>query len=359
MSHNERQMDFADMYAAEQLRKIHLLSDFLPRLKAMIPWEKFRETLRGIHEKQEKTGMGAPAYDVLFMFKILVLQTVHNLSDDQTELQIRDRMSFRHFLDLSMSDRVPDAKTIWLFKEKCKNAELEQVLFDRFHEILAENGVTLKSGLIVDSSFIEVPRRRCTKEENEAIKRGEIPESISENHRRAAQTDCDAMLTYKNNESHFGYKDHVAGDSATKFIATFAVTPANVHDGQPFWDTVPEKAEPDGQPVHADSAYMSAANDAELRRRGYTPEICERGVRGKPLTDEQKESNRVKSKIRCRVEHIFGAMVAHGIGTTLRTIGFARARFGIGIRNLVYNISRFITIRTRRRRKLHLKRCFA
>jgi len=356
MSNQGRQMDFTDMYAGEQLRKIHKLSDFLPRLKAMIPWEMFRPTLIGIHEKQEKSGMGAPAFDVLFMFKILVLQTVHNLSDEQTELQIRDRLSFRSFLDLSLSDRVPDAKTIWLFKEKCKNAELEQVLFDRFHKILAENGVVLKSGVMVDSSFIEVPRRRCTKEENEAIQEGKIPRSLAENPRRLAQTDCDAMLTRKGNESHFGYKDHVAGDSATKYIATYAVTPAEVHDNNPFLDTVPEKAEPDGQPVHADSAYMSKANDEALRQRGFTPEICERGVRGKPLTDEQKESNRVKSKIRCRVEHIFGAMVAHGIGTTLRTIGFARARFGIGIRNLVYNLSRFVTTRTRRRRKLRLKR---
>jgi len=351
MAGRERQRDFADECMEEQLRKIKEISDFLPRLKRMIPWESFRPVLAGVREKQAVGPGGAPAYDVILMFKILILQTIYNLSGPQTELQIRDRLSFRDFLDLAMSDRVPDAATVWLFREKLVNTGLEVALFDRFHEILAESGVTLRGGTIVDSTFVEVPRPRNTKEENAAIKRGEIPKTMTENPRRAAQKDCDARATSKRNEWYFGYKDHVAADAPTKYITAWAVTDAAVHDGGPLLDMLPEEPAYEDPQVHGDSAYVDKKTDKKLRQRGYDPQFNERATRGHPLTESQKEANRRKSKIRVRVEHIFGSMAVRGATRLLRVIGFRRARCLIGLRNLTYNLDRFVTLNTPRRPK--------
>jgi transposase len=179
------QFSFFDL--ENHLEKIYQINDFLPKLNALINWEIFRDTLNKVREKERPSTVecsstaGRPPFDVMLMFKVLVIKTMYNLSDDQTELQIRDRISFRDFLGLTFADIVPDAKTILLFAEQLKKLELEQPLFDRFSEELDKQGFHVKSGLIVDGTFVEVPRQRNTRDENKQIKNAEVPETLSEN----------------------------------------------------------------------------------------------------------------------------------------------------------------------------------
>jgi IS5 family transposase len=296
----------------DQLDKIYQINDFLPKLNALINWEIFRATLSKVREKEKgkenPNNVGRPPFDVVLMFKILVLKAMFNLSDEQTELQIRDRISFRDFLGTNFCDTVPDAKTIWLFGEQLKNLALERSLFDRFNEELDASGFAVKSGLIVDGTFVEVPEQRNTKEENAQIKKGEIPESFSANPNVLAQKDCDARWTKKNDVSYFGYKDHGLIDDEHKFVRDYDVTDASVHDSVPYPDLMPEKPAYPDQEAFGDSAYKSKEIDAELSRRGFLPMIHEKGYHGKPLTEGQKAFNKVKSSVRCRVEHVFGAM---------------------------------------------------
>ena len=254
-------------------------------------------------------------------------------------------LSWHDFLDLHASDLVPDAKTIWLFAEELKNLGLEQDLFDRFQDELERQGFSAKSGIIVDGSFVEVPRQRNTKEENAQIKQGEIPESLSSNPHVLSQKDTDAEWAKKGDEVHFGYKDHVAIDDEYKLIRGYGITGAATHDSEPCLDIMPkEPAYPD-QEAFGDSAYKSKEIDAKLSERGFVPEICEKGYRNHPLTEAQKESNKVKSSVRCREEHVFGEMKMRMGNEVLRSIGFARARFWIGMRNLVYNMSRLVSLK--------------
>ena len=290
--------------------------------------------------------------DVVLMFKILVLKKMYNLSDDQTELQIRDRISFRAFLDLNFCDTVPDAKTIWLFAEQLKALELECLLFDRFSEMLDASGFAAKSGLIVDGSFVEVPRQRNTKEENEQIKKGEIPASFSANPNVLSQKDCDARWTKKGDEVHYGYKDHALVDDEFKLIRGYGVTDASVHDSQPYPDLMSDVPDYPDQEAFADAAYVGENIDKGLRKLGYLPMICEKGYRNRPLMEQQKQMNAIKSRVRCRVEHVFGAMKMRMGDEILRSIGFARARFWIGMRNLMYNISRFVSLKCPRPAKV-------
>jgi IS5 family transposase len=328
-----------------QLGKIYQLNDFLPNLNSLVDWEIFRTDLLKVREKERLSNAGRKPFDVVLMFKVLVIKNTYNLSDEQTEMQIRDRLSFRDFLGLSFSDIVPDAKTIWFFGEQLKDLGLERVLFDRFNEELDRQGFKAKSGLIIDGSFVEVPRQRNTKEENAQIKNGEIPESISSNPHVLAQKDTDARWAQKGKETYFGYKDHDLIDEGYKFIRDYAVTDAAVHDSVPFTVVVPEKPSYPDQEVFGDSAYVGEESDTELKGRGFVTMICEKGYRNKPLTEDQKATNKVKSSVRCRVEHVFFSYLMRMGNEILRSIGLERAAFWIGMRNLMYNFGRFVSLK--------------
>jgi IS5 family transposase len=184
-----------------------------------------------------------------------------------------------------------------LFGEQLSKLGLGKLLFDRFYSELAKYGVTIKGGIAVDGTFVDVPKQHFHQDEYAQIKKGEKPESRISKPAIESQTDFDARYTKKNNEKHYGYKNHVEADVNAKIITDYEVTAASVHDSVPFLDLLPEEANKDEQnkdyqqPVFADSAYQSAEIDKELRRRGFDPQIIERAYRNNPLTDEQKESN--------------------------------------------------------------------
>ena len=143
--------------------------DMLPRLKELVPWEKFRSDLEVIYDHERKSNAGRRPFDVVMMFKILILQSLYNLSDDEMEYQIMDRLS------LALDSRVPDAKTIWLFRSKLEEHKLTRKLFDKFNTFLAESGFIARKGQIVDATIVRVPMQHNTRDENKAIKEGNPP----------------------------------------------------------------------------------------------------------------------------------------------------------------------------------------
>jgi len=326
----------------QQLEKLTELGDPLVRLNNEIDWEIFRPELNRVYEKDRKSAAGRKPIDVVLMFKILILQRYYNVADDKTEYLIRDRLSFQRFLGLNMEDGAPDSKTIWLFRERLKG--IERDLFFRFELYLREIGLHAKGGQIIDATFVDVPRQRNTRKENEEIKKGNIPESW-ENPNMLAQKDTDAEWTKKNDETHFGYKNHVNVDIVHKIIRDYSATGASVHDSRILDDILDETK---GGVVFADSAYLSEEQEQKLKELGIWSCIHERAYRNRPLTEEQKARNRKRSKIRARVEHIFGFFDTSMNGATfIRTIGSARACVVIGLNNLTYNLMRFLQIKPR------------
>ena len=321
-----------------RMRKLEEGPDPLARLNARIDWEMFRPNLERVFEKESKGPGGRPRHDVVMMFKILVIQRYYNLSDEQAEYQINDRLSFQKFLGITLSDAVPDEKTIWLFRETLSEAGRVKKLFRRFERHLRKAGLMGHEGKIIDASFVDVPRQRNSREENEEIKLGKVPEVFKENGNRLRQKDVEARWAKKGKEVHYGYKDHVKVDRATKLIEDYEVTEASVHDSQAVEDLV-EKG--DGT-LHADSAYGGEKIETILKEKCVKGEICEKGYRNHPLTEKQKKSNRKKSRIRARVEHIFGFMTnTMRDGLKMRWIGMRRNAVGIGLLNLVYNMARY------------------
>ena len=327
----------------DQLEKINAHQPPLNKLDQIIDWEMFRKPIEEALYVEPKAPGGRPHYDRLMMFKILILQKYYNLSDEQTEFQIKDRLSFMQFLGLQIGDNVPDEKTIWLFKEQLKENKLSEVLFDLFNKRLTDHGIVAKKGSIVDATFVDVPRQRNTREENADIKRGAIPLEFAKkdkngNYSKLSQKDTDAAWMTKSGERHFGYKDHVNADEKTKLITKYSVTSAAPHDSTELENLIDET----DQKLHADSAYRSEEIEAYLEKQKCQSHIHEKGYRNKPLTQTQKESNNTKSKIRARVEHIFGFMTnsMHN-ALYMRSIGKERIESAIGLLNLTYNLFRY------------------
>lgn len=327
---------------AIRLEKLTNQGDPLVILKQTIKWEQFRPILEAVLKKEAKGPGGREPFDYIMMFKILILQRYYNLSDDRTEFQILDRMTFMRFLDLELSDKVPDSKTIWLFREILTKANVVEKLFDKFHDELERQGYIANEGKIIDASFVEVPRQRNSREENNKIKEGNIPEDWQSNPHKLSQKDIDAKWTKKNDVNYYGYKDHVKTDEKSKLIDKFKVTDASVHDSQPLDDLLEEKDA--DQPLHADSAYTGEDQEKTIAGKKMQNCVNEKGYRNKPLTEEQKAKNKVKSKIRARVEHVFGFIENSMHGSYIRTIGIARATATIGLMNLTYNMFRYIQL---------------
>ena len=323
------------------MEKLTTLGDPLDKLNLFITWDLFRKPLEAafINEDRDKSKGGRPSFDRLMLFKALIIQSLYNLSDEQLEYQILDRTSFKRFLGLKKSDKIPDSKTYWLFREQLIEKKVIEILFKIFNHTLDAAGIFANEGKMVDASFVEAPRQRNTHEENKHIKdTGTAPEEWKEKPHKLAQKDIDARWTKKNNQTFFGYKNHVKADTKTKLIEEFIVTDASVHDSQPIDQLLTEKDA--DQPLYADSAYTGKEQEKIYTKKKIINKVIEKGYRNKPLTEMQIANNKEKSKVRSRVEHIFGFVENSMHGSFVRTIGVVRATAKIGMMNLTYNICR-------------------
>jgi len=343
---SERVMGQKGFFDIERrLEAISAKGDPLETIKKMVQWEDFRADIEAVTEtkpEERQSNAGRKPYDTILKFKIVVLQSLHNLSGEQTEYLIRDRLSFMRFLDLELEDPVPDATTIWLFREALAEAGLIDRLFARFGQHLEAAGYIARGGQIIDATIVSVPKQRNTKEENEAIKAGKTPEGWEKQPAKNAQKDTDARWTKRNNESFYGYKNHVGVDKAYKLIRKWDATDAAVHDSQKL-DDVLDLSNTDKK-VWADSAYRSVQIEAGLKEKGLQSRIHRRAARNRPLSERQKSANTTRSKVRARIEHVFGHQQSSMGGKIVRTIGIVRARFKIGMMNLGYNIRRLVQL---------------
>jgi len=328
------------------MEKLTSLGDPLVKLNEFIDWNIFENPINEAFKNNDKDNSkgGRPPFNKLLMFKALIIQSLYNLSDDQLEYQIVDRTSFKRFLGLKKSDKVPDSKTFWAFREQLIEKEVIEGLFETFNTTLDQMGVFANEGNMIDASFVEVPRQRNTREENKHIKEtGTAPKEWREKPHKLYQKDIDARWTKKNNIPYYGYKNHVKSDTKTKLIEKYKVTDASVHDSQPVEDLLTETDK--GKPLYADSAYTGEDQEKIYKKKKVINKVHEKGYRNKPLTEEQKANNKEKSKTRVRVEHIFGFIENSMHDSFVRTVGIARAKAKIGMMNLTYNICRCVQLK--------------
>jgi transposase, IS5 family len=326
-----------------RLVQLSAIGDPLEKLDAAINWKQFKPLLNKAFHKERKSNAGRPPYDYVMMFKIMVLQTMYNLSDAQTQFQILDRYTFRRFLGIQNENQIPDEKTVWAFREALTQADIMKKLFNLFDRYLSEAGYKARKGQMIDASFVEVPRQRNSRDENGQITQGEIPKEWLDSPSKLSQKDVDARWTKKNEQTFYGYKNHVNVDVKGKLIREYTITPANVHDSQELTKLIDK--DNTGSGVWADSAYRSEAIEEELKKRKLRSNIHRKANRNRPLSEFQNKRNTEKSRTRARVEHVFGWM-ENTTGSTIRCIGQLRAATKIGLMNLVYNMNRYRYLRS-------------
>lgn len=336
-------LGFFDDYLLEE--RLSKLGNPLEKLDSFIDWNIFESAINEAFKKPEliKSKGGRPAFGKLMLFKALIIQSLYNLSDEQLEYQIIDRTSFKKFLGLKKSDRVPDSRTYWHFREQLIKSDTILSLFDAFNARLDRLGIFANEGKMVDATFVDVPKQRNSREENKEVKEGKVPVEWQENTHKLAQKDIGAKWTKKNNISFYGYKNHIKAGTGTKLIRKYVVTDASVHDSQAMENLLDDTDK--GEELYADGAYTGKASEEIYDRKKVVNRINEKGYKNRPLTEEQKKSNREKSKVRARVEHIFGFMENSMNGSFIRTIGIERAKAKIGMMNIVYNICRCVQLK--------------
>ncbi|MDJ0390281.1 IS5 family transposase [Roseomonas sp. E05] len=347
-----RQPGFFDV--EERLRELSAKGDDLERIAVLVDFSMFRAELEQAVPRADGTKGGRPAFDHVLMFKVLLLQAMHGLSDERCEYLIKDRLSFMRFLGLGLADPVPDANTIWAFREALKRAGAVERLFAQFDATLRAAGYLAMGGQIVDATIVAAPKQRNTEAERAALKAGDIPEGWADKPAKLRQKDRDARWTVKFSKAKpredgapqvdlavpaSGYKNHVAIDRRHGLIRGWTASHAAAHDGARLAEVV--DADNAAGDLWADTACRSAKNEAWLAEHGLVSRIHRKKPPGRLMAARTRRANARKSAVRSAVEHVF-ARQKGPMALVVRTIGIARARVKIGLANLAYNMKRLV-----------------
>lgn len=339
----------------DRLRELSAQGDPLEKLQEIVDFELFRPVLSEPLGSMDRSKGGRPPFDAVLKFKMLYLQAQHGLSFAATEHLVRDRLSWMRFCGLSIADPVPDANTLWDFREALIRAGSLDKLFAHLDREIKDAGYLPMSGQIVDASLVAAPRQRNTDEEKEAIKAGKKAVEIwPDKPAKAAQKDTDARWTMKTSKGKpkadgtvkrdlaipaFGYKSHISIDVRHGFIRRQKVTDAAAHDGARLREGLIDPTNT-ASDVWADSAYRSKANADFLSHRGKTSRIHRTKPAGKPMPQRTAKANARKSKVRARVEHVF-AQQKERMNLAIRSIGLKRAEATVIMANIAYNMGRW------------------
>jgi len=288
--------------------------------------------------RPDRSKGGRPPYPTEVMVRMLFLQALYNLSDEDCEYQVLDRMSFQHFCGLAGELHIPDARTLWSFKQRLAQGGLGgRAIFDAVSLQLQQHGYIPRGGQIVDASIVQAPITQTRADEREALNEGKAPEGWSD--KKLRHSDRDARWTKKHGKSFYGYKLHGNVDARYKLIRRIAVTPANVDDGQ----TLARVLDPSntGRQVLADRGYDSQANQELLQAEQLRDGIARRAKPGQEHRRRLDARNRTISRKRARGEHAWAGLQQLG-GKVVRAMTLARNELAITLKCAAYNVKRLV-----------------
>lgn len=279
---------------------------------------------------------GRPAFDPVLMFRVTFYCAFSGKSDRAVAQEILDSATLQKFLKIAPGTQI-SPQAIWDYRDCFANSEVGEFIFSKHLQEMQKSGlVDEKEDMILDGSFVEAPRQRNTREENQAIKDGRGKDLWIDRPAKKRQKDVDGRWTVKNKQTYYGYKMHALVGAVSKVILHVSTTAACVHDSRALAWMLNEE-EDAGRTLFADSAY-SGKNLEELTRSfNVTPCVCEKGYANTPLTKLQQKLNH---KIRCHIEHVFGYIETVFKGSFVRSIGLRRATFHSWLTALAYNVFR-------------------
>ena len=264
----------------------------LSKIDKLLKWYRFEKILQGIH-----SDFGPEGYDLLQMFKCLILQSWHSLSDPGLEQSLRVRLDFLQFTGFSVGDRLPDETTFCRFRNKLIEQNKLEKLFNEVNQQLEKHGLKVKNAdvAIVDATIISANAR--PRKVIEALGDGDYDVEYS--------ADPDAKWLKKRNKCYFGYQGFARSDKEG-FIDKTHVTPANLPETKELdkmTDDLPKNTR-----VQTDKGFFSAENKAMLKSKNLKNGLMYRAFRNKPLTKRQTQFNKLISQTRWRIEQCFGTI---------------------------------------------------
>ena len=270
-------MSFASL-AYEQKKKKTRRERFLEEMDQVIPWKELAEVIK---EYYPKAGNGRQPMPMEMMLRIYFMQQWYGLSDPAMEDALYDIESMRRFADVDIAiDEVPDETTILHFRHILEKHNLTRQIFEKTKKYLAEKGLLLREGTIVDATIIN---------------------ASSSTKNREKTRDKEMRSTRKGNNYYFGMKAHVGTDTGKGLVHDVVVTDASVHDSQ----VMDELVHGEEQAIYGDKAYSSEGKKKEYEARGIKWRVNLRGCRWRPLTEEEVATNHKQSQVRAKVEHVF------------------------------------------------------
>lgn len=292
----------------------------LERLDAAVPWKSLARPVERLPEYRGGAKGGRPAWPALTMLKCVLLAKWFGLSDPQLEECLRDRLSFRRFVGLSLTDATPDETTFVRFRARLREASLDRRIFDDTVAQLESRGLLVREGTLVDATIVEQSR---------GSKRGD----------GSSTRDEEASFTKKHGRSFHGYKGHIAAD-LSKIVTDYRFSTAKAHDS----NFIDELTEGEARLVAADAAYRSAARQRALEARGVACAIAFKRKKGQPrLPPELKRLNRLIASVRARVEHPFAWMRGMGLRRA-RYRGRRRNELDFALTLVAYNWKRSLSL---------------
>ena len=324
-----------DLFAADARRcKIESLGDPLQIIARHIDFAQLASLIDALHPRPDAARGGRPPYPTEVMVRVLILKRLYNLSDEQVEYQLLDRMSFQRFCGLSDSSNVPDRNTVWQFAQRI-GVDGATAIFQGVELQLQRHGYIARGGQAIDATLVSAPIQHLSKEDKAQLEQGQVPQDWSPAKRR--QKDLDATHTKKHGKRHHGYKLSISADIKHKFIRKIFTGTASEHDSTHFDEVLDEHNT--SSDIYADRGYPSAQRSEMLKALGYREHIQRKAKAGQPLSECQKGRNKRIAKTRARVEHPF-AQMRHMGGKFIRTIGQARATVTMTMMAACYNIKR-------------------
>lgn len=288
--------------------------------------------------RADRAKGGRPPYPTQIMVRLVFLQSLYNLSDEECEHQVLDRMSFQRFCRVDGLLNIPDARTLWKFKQRLAEGSLGgRAIFDSVSLQLQQHGYIPRGGQIVDASIVEAPITQASAKDREALNQGEKPEGWSQ--KKLRHTDRDARWTKKHGKSFYGYKLHANTDRRYKLIRRVKVTAANVDDGQTLKEVLDEANT--GRSVKADRGYDSQANRDLLKSKRLRDGIARRAKPGQQARQRLDARNKTINRSRSRVEHVFAGLEQLG-GKVVRAMTLARNELAILVKCAAYNAKRLV-----------------
>ncbi|CUI08768.1 Mobile element protein [Janthinobacterium sp. CG23_2] len=328
---------FADQ---EREAKLNKLGDALKVMEQHVDFIALADAVDEAAPRPSRERGGRPPFPTELMVRVLLIQQLFNLSDEQMEFQLLDRLSFQRFVGLRSSSQIPDRTTIWTFKERLLKAGASESIFEAVNRQLSRHGYIARGGQMVDASIVQTPKQSMSKEEKALVGEGAMPIDWKPAKRR--QKDMDARWTKKHGKSYFGYKVSANADKRYKLVRKIKVSTASEHDTLHF-EAVLDPSNTNRN-VLADKGYVDGEREDRLTQQGWSMHIQRKGSKGKPISEAQKRRNTRIARTRARIEHVFAGLAEMG-GKGLRTIGLARATLQLNWKVAAYNLRRLVYLK--------------